>query len=359
MTYRDGNSYQWPSDGVDDFSSDQLLSLYSDGFEGAIDDPEADEAWKSTLRFQDFGEVVEEYGLARSQDASTGLYLPFLNVLKLWAEVYGHTGTLDELSRNPDVYPWHLKQKTGDCVSHSKKSHADFVRSYDRVVLKERERFICNCDTTMVYAFRGHTGQGASPSRIANALTTKGILLAQDYEIDGYGNLPLSDYSKSIKLGMKWGRSGPPSEIQEEMDDHTVVDVTPVKNRAQLEQAFRSGLTVSAGSGLGLRGRRGEYGVSVPSGSWAHDMVLAGMDERRETIEKFGDSLVCVLNSWGAGWINGPRNIFRSKFWIPEGSCWIKTQEYVRIAVERGSACTMVGFRGWPALSLDDYGIRI
>ena len=359
MSYRDGNTYRWPDDGVDDFSSDQLQSLYSDGFEGAVDDPEAEEEWSSSLRFQDFGEVMEEFALNRTSSDSTGLYLPFLDTLKLWSEAKGYSGSLEELSRNTAANPWHLKQRTGDCCSFAKKNHVDMTRSRDVVDLKENQRFITNCDTTMVYSFRGHTGQGASPAKLANSVKTNGIMLAQDYEIEGYGTLPLSNYREAIKLGIKWGRTGPPKEIKEVMDDHTVIDVTRVRNRSQLEQAFRSGLTVSAGSGLGLRNRRDEFGFSVPSGSWNHDMCSGGFDERPETISKFGDSAVLIINSWGPGWIRGERKIYNSEYWIPQGSCWLKTSDYVRICVERGSCCTMSGMRGWKALPLKDYGVRI
>lgn len=355
-----GSFKEWPADAVANFSGQELMSLYSEGYAGSLDDPSADEEFAAVRKWSNFGEVMDEYDLRIKREDGPGLYLPFVWVLQSFAKSLGIQGlTIAQMTQDLRLFAWFVKQVTGDCVSHSKKNHVQLMRCRDEIELGEPERYVTHADSTMVYAFRGHTGQGASPSRLAQAVMEKGILLMQDYDVEGYGKLPLADYKEAIKLGMRWGKTGPPDEVQSLMKRHTIENVTAVNSRSELEQAFRAGLAVSSGSQLGIASKRDANGVSRPSGSWNHDMCTFGFDERKVIIDHYGDSLVGIQNSWGPGWISGPRKILGTDMSIPEGSCWIKTSDYVRICVERGTCCTMAGFRGWAALPLVDYGISV
>ena len=76
-----------------------------------------------------------------------------------------------------------------------------------------------------------------------------------------------------------------------------------------------------------------------------------GADDRPETHSKYGGPLVLVQNSWGSGWISGPRRIHGTDKDIPEGSFWARWSD-----LKRRYAAALSGHNGWPRQQLPDWG---
>lgn len=168
-------------------------------------------------------------------------------------------------------------QLTGDCVSWSKRSMRDHARCFDIGHLNEAEEYVKRSATADLYSMRGHTGAGASPSRIALAATKIGILLEMPVESASGEVWDFSDYKSYYKLGMQYGRTGFPRWIYEANAAYGPKQVAEIDTEEELLTALWNGCGVGIGSMIGVSKTGGKDGVkflSSLSGSWAHDMAV-------------------------------------------------------------------------------------
>jgi len=190
-------------------------------------------------------------------------------------------------------------QLTGDCVSWAKRTARDQARCFDIGALGKAYEYVKRSATADLYSMRGHTGQGASPSRIAVAATRIGILL-EDKITSPTGEVwDFSDYKTYHKLGMSYGRTGFPKWIYEANQDKGPKQVAEVNAIDELCTATWNGNGCSVGSSIGVARGGGKDGVaflSQLSGSWMHDMAIVGFDDRKKYHR---ETLIIWDQSWG------------------------------------------------------------
>lgn len=123
---------------------------------------------------------------------------------------------------------------------------------------------------------------------------------------------------------------------------HPARHVALVRSFDEAAAAISAGFAVPVCSMQGFTSTRDANGYAKPSGQWAHCMVLIAT--RWQANGSPSDALLC-LNSWGPGWISGPK-------WpadMPEGSFWIERSVVERML--RGEDSFAVG-------SVDGFGWR-
>ena len=341
---------RWP-DQLNLRNGSQAFEAYSNGYRGAVKDPEADEQLNDSLEFYSYADVCDSYGMYTTD--TQGLFLPFLANIICEANRLGIRGTPAELSRNSQINPWPESQTTGDCVSHYVRNQADNARAVDIVYRREPEQWHSRCATENIYGDRGHSGAGANCSRLVSYVTSKGgLLLRKKYQVDGFGELDLSEYKASI--GIRWGSRGVPATVNAEGKKHQILQATRISSVEEAVQAFANGLSAGGCSGIGISRQRSEFGVSSLSGGWAHAMWCSAMDARPKIVAKYGGRLFLIQNSWGK-WNSGGRRIEGTEIDIPHGSCWLREKDFAR-QVRSGGSFTMAGAVGWQARPLVDFG---
>lgn len=313
----------WPT-ALNDLEPEELVAAYASGLQGAVKDPEADAALDAAMQYATFAEASDAFGLAGSGEGK--LSLPFMSVLKFSKEQYRYA------------------QKRGDCVSFGTRNAVDLTRAVEIDLKKEPEAWENDTATEPIYWYRGHSGEGASCARLAEWVNSAGgLLLRQPYpEL----NLDLSVYNASIGRD---GRTGPPANVVNEAKKHPVQQVTRITSVAQARDCLANGYGVNCCSSYGFSSTRDANGIARRKGSWAHSMAWTAVDARPETIDKFGGMLFLVQNSWGYGWISGPRVHNQ-----PEGSFWIVERDAAGM-IASGGSFAFGNVQGWPARELPNY----
>lgn len=190
-------------------------------------------------------------------------------------------------------------QLTGDCVSWAKRTARDHARTFDIDAAGANYEYVKRSATADLYSMRGHTGQGASPSRIAAAATKIGILLETTVTAPDGKIWDFSDYRKYHRWGMDYGKTGLPKWIFDLNRDKGPKQVALIRTEAELLTAMWNGCGVSCGSMIGVSKTGGKDGVaflSALSGSWAHDMAILGFDDRKKYHR---ETLIIWDQSWG------------------------------------------------------------
>jgi len=184
-------------------------------------------------------------------------------------------------------------QYTGDCVSWGARCASDITRSWE-IWLGDLESYVVRQATAMLYAARGHTGQGADPARISRAHVADGVLLEQAY-LDGKWDF--TDYSKYVKLGMSYGRSGLPEELKAITRLHKMETTSAVRGAEEWMDALWNGYGIHYGFSAGVSSVGSP--ISRLSGRTAHDVACVGYDDSPEAIEAYGETVFFFDQSWG------------------------------------------------------------
>ena len=314
------------------------------GWEGYVEEPEQAERLERVLMYKTWSDAAEEFGTTGSGEGK--LSRPWLAATK----------------HAPDIFPGPA-QTRGDCVSRGTAAavavsmfceiegrqpdeETGLLETYEPVKFPE-EGVV---SSEILYACRGHRGEGASCDRLAYYVSTEGgILLRKKYKFKGYGPLDLRKYDGDI--GYKMGPM-PPKEILDRAGNHPCRTVTRIKDIKQARDALANGYGMNVGSDRGFSSRRDRYGVSSGSGYWAHAMAWIGVndDPNDPACQEHGRPLFLVLNSWGTSWNSGPR--YHDQ---PAGSFWIKPRTAQNM-LRRGSGFAFSRVSGFPAQELPDYG---
>ena len=289
---------EWPEGVLPDTVND-LVGLYDRGYQGAFREPECDEELDSTMEWKTFADAAYDFNLVGS--SAGGVFLPFRSILKF----------------EPDAFK--TAQKRGDCVSFGTRNAHDIPRAVEIDIANEPECWVALCATEPEYKHRGHSGEGASCSRIAKWVTTDGgMLLRKDYS-DSFG-IDLSEYNSDTRRWSSNGRRGNDAPTIEEAKKHPVRYITRVQGPDEAADALANGYAMSVCSSYGFTKRRDDEGIARPSGSWAHCMCVCAVDSAASTIRKHRGRLFLILNSWGYHWISGPKrhNQPGGSFWVTE-----------------------------------------
>lgn len=299
----------------------EIAEAYSDGFVGAVCDPEATSRLLRELPMPFFGHTLSETGAGK-------LSLPFKAVVQF------ETATGRK--------PYDEAQRTGDCVSHAVRSACDLARANDPDI-QTTEDWIDRTATEPVYGARGHSGQGAICAELIRWVhQTGGLMLRKNYPEYGFD---LTTYNPEV--GIRWGGRGVPASVTKEASKHQVGTISLIQSWQQARDCLANGYGVAVCSDVGFRNVRNAEGVAVPQGSWGHAMAWTAADDTRP-----GDCRFLVQNSWGYSWVSGPRVHDQ-----PEGSFWI-TQSVAQRMLSQGGAWAVSNVNGFPRRELKDWGAK-
>lgn len=328
----------------------EVIQMYEKGFMGAL---------PSTVETRDaFEEAIGSVGgILNAEDAAYRFG---------WAG--SHAGKLvAPWLYAPQVYPgcWPgPAQARGDCVSHSGKNARllsliceiiagvpDEISGKIEIAPVVSLEGIKNgvLSTEASYWFRGHGGDGwqcESDARVA--LKNAGCVLRQNYESIG---IDLTRYSGS--LAGKWGRSAPPENVKDILDNNLIRQTTNANTFEEIRDLLGNGYAISSCGSEGFSSSRDENGVSKRQGSWAHAMAYIGADDRPEIHQKYGEPLVLVLNSWGR-WNSGPTRVFGTQFDIPQGAFWSRWSH-----VRNRRCIAFSAVNGWPMRTLPEFKVSV
>lgn len=298
-----------------------IVRAYNNGLVGSYCDPDATAQLLRTLPLPLFGNTL-------SGDGAGKLSLAYKSVVHF------------ELAAGRK--PYDETQTTGDCVSHGVRGAADVARANDPD-LKTTEDWVDRTATEPLYGARGHSGQGASCSRLVEwAHQTGGLMLRTKYPDLG---LDLTTYDATI--GANWGGVGVPAKVTAEAKKHQIGTISLVTTWQQARDAIANGYGLVCCSDVGFKSaRRDDNGMIPPSGTWNHSMQWHGADDTHgEDGCRF-----CVQQSWGWEWAQGP--LVHDQ---PPGSFWIsqKTAQYM---ISQGGTYAVSNVVGFPKRRLRDWG---
>lgn len=241
-------------------------------------------------------------------------------------------------------------QKTGDCVSWGIRTASDITRIYEIIKLGQRESYVCRQATCLIYSGRRHTGAGADPVGLSKWHVDTGFLLEQSFKDSAGKDWDFSNYADYVGLGMKYGRSGLPSEIIDVTKKHRMNVTTRVTDMKALKDLLYNGYGAHCGSGIGVSSKGDP--LSRLSGSWAHDMSIVGYDDTRKHFN------FCVYfwdQSWG-NW-NSVSNI--PEEWKPWGEgMFALSEDDTWRAVRQGGTMVFSDANGFPGRKIDWNKIR-
>jgi len=337
----------WPED--TDVDADELEGLYSSGYAGAWKDDEAVAEFEALIVGSggdlDGQHVAQENGLIGS--GAGRLVIPFVFVEQLL----------------PGCLPGAAQQR-GDCVAHSTKNAALTTMVCDIVSGKPDEvtgkvEGLPEIDpvgirqgalsTEAIYWYRGYSGDGWSCEAAANVAIKKAALWPRR----NYPDLGVDLTKYSGGLAGKYGRSAPPNSFTVVGQQNLIRTATRLNSKDMVRDFLANGYGITTCGGEGWAKTRDENGFSRRSGSWAHAMAYIGYDDRPLIIQKYGEPLVLVMNSWGR-WNGGGRRILGTTIDIPEGSFWAKWSD-----CSRRTALAFSGANGWPAKKLPPFQLVV
>lgn len=179
----------------------------------------------------------------------------------------------------------------------------------------------------------------------AQIATTKGFLVRREYPDLG---IDLTRYTKETVR--KFSRR-PPDKIADEQQAHRARTATVLKQKTEVRDYLACGYGVFFCAGLSWSDVRDEWGFSPETKKgWGHSQCAIGYDERPETVRKYGQPLVAILNSW-ARWNSGPRRVYGTNYDLPEGAYWSLSS-----CLDRCSCIALSSVVGWPRHKLPSYG---
>lgn len=319
-----------------------LVRAYEDGFEGVYYDGKEHDRLLDMCDYTVGLDAALAFGW---QDSHKGkLAVPYKCIDMLW----------------PNAFPGPA-QARGDCVSHSAMRSALGTMACEIVAgepdsvtgiiegapevsaLGEKNTVL---STEAIYWWRGHGGDGWGCHHASRVLLNEsGMWVRKNYPEFGFD---LTKYSG--RLAGKWGRSSPPDKIKEFGTKHALRQATELSSFEEVRDFIGNGYFISSCGGEGWSSKRDENGYSRRSGSWSHAMCVCAVDDRDIIKQKYGEPLICIVNSWGR-WNSGPRKILGTTLEIPEGAFWAKWSD-----CKRRSFLAMSGAEGWPPRKLPDWG---
>lgn len=302
------------------FSPDEIVRQYEAGLIGSWCDPDDTARLLSTLPMPLFGDTL-------SGDGKGKLVLNYKAVVA-FETATGRT-------------PYDEVQTTGDCVSMAVRGGADTARANDPDLLTT-EDWIDRSATEPLYGARGHSGQGATCSRIVEWANRKGGLMLRKKYDDL--RLDLSNYDAAI--GIRWGSIGVPEPVTSQAAKHRIGTISLVTSWEQARDCIANGYGLVCCSSVGFSMTRDAHGMSFPRTVWNHAMQWTAVDDTHSDGCRF-----CVQNSWGR-FNSGPKAHDQ-----PDGSFWIDHQTAQRM-IEQGGTYAVSNVAGFPKRKLKDWGGR-
>lgn len=322
------------------------VSAYSRGLIGCRHDPRADEEFADTvLRYggnPNGGEVAHEWEFAGAGEGKLIMLFPRVQ------------------SVFPGCWPGPA-QLTGDCVSRGganclltslaleiADAKPDEVTGRIEEAPELPDKGIRNgvISSESLWAWRGYSQDGWICSKAAQVATTQGFLVRKPYPEIG---IDLTVYSEeTLKLG---GARAPGDKWLAESKKHIARTATMLQGREQVRDFLCQGYGVFNCSALGFSSERNEDGFSRQVGVWHHSQSFIAYDDRPEIHKKYGQALVCWLNSWGPSWNRGSRRVYGTNIEIPPGAYWALAS-----TIDKCQCIALSSVAGWPRRRHTTYG---
>lgn len=300
------------------FSPSEIIQQYEDGLIGSYCDPDDTARLLRTLPLPLFGNTLAGEGKGK-------LVLNYRAVV--------------EFEKAAGRVPYDEQQTTGDCVSHAVRGGSDTARANDPDI-HTVEDWIDRTATEAIYGARGHSGQGATCSRLVEwAHRTGGLLLRKKYD-----DLRLDLTTYNAVIGIRWGSSGVPENVTSEAAKHRIGTISLVTTWEQARDCIASGYGLVCCSNVGFSMTRDSNGMSFPRTVWNHAMQWTAVDDTNADGCRF-----CVQNSWGA-FNSGPKAHNQ-----PDGSFWIDHKTAQRM-ISQGGTYAVSNVDGFPKRKLKDWG---
>ena len=297
-----------------------LLSAYEQGLTGYIDSPRDKAEFMESQPYQYFDEP-------NIKDSGKGQR----------ALLWGYSLKLDPKSFSE-------RQTTGDCVAHGSRNARDVTRASAILARHQPFDWYKRGATEPTYGARGHGGQGMSPAKASKFERDVGFLARERYD---FGDLSKYDAS----YGIKWGRSGVPSGVQELCGKNKVGRITNVRSQGDLMDAMVNGYAAHSGQYAGWN--------SSPTGNihrrsrnaWNHDMCICGYDD---TKSHWPYRVWFIINSWGA-W-NSPVPDWPADYPPQPPGLIVTKDDDFDVCVRNGDCWVYGDIDGYPPQKLPDYG---
>lgn len=296
---------------------EECYQAYSNGYEGAIFDPEGQEQVQSEAEAMGFGDaeqVARDYGFEGQGKGKL---------------ILGYTAAWD-LAGTDKAFGSFPNQITGDCVAHSNRnslviSVANAAANGDGgwpndMTDNWKQGGFTTCGNWWT---RGYNGAGWSCSKaMSNSKSRIGLVVAKNYE--GPTNIDLSVYNKSTNGA--YGSKSPGDSIEKQLGTHLVQSYTRLSSKSfeVIEDFISAGYGISTCGSEGWSKKRDDWGYSKREGSWSHALCINSTDSTPEAIKKYGQPLVMITNSW-ANWNGSDRRHCHgdpSLPLMPTGSFW-------------------------------------
>lgn len=177
-----------------------------------------------------------------------------------------------------------------NCVSFGAKNAIEYLICTEMLMKGDRETFKpifppYLYGTGRVFVGRGQiNGDGSLGSWMADAVVQYGTIPS---DVEG-----CPAYSGSI--AREWGaRPGPPTKFVEIGKNHLVKSAAKINSWDELVTAICNGYPCTVASNQGFNMEPSRDGFHAPSGTWAHQMCIIGIDDESS------DPYAVILNSWG------------------------------------------------------------
>lgn len=196
-------------------------------------------------------------------------------------------------------------QLTGDCVSWGERCKQDTRRAVQIVSEGQMQQYVRRQATCLLYSGRGHTGQGASATGIANWATKCGVLLEDPAFKDSAGKTyDFSDYSNYVNMGIRYGAGGMPRSIIDITSKNRILTQSNVTSTDALFDLMYSGHPTSVAFSRATASTGNP--CSQFQGSTSHQTCFIGFDDTevgRAMVKKslgYEDTAVMLDQSWGS-----------------------------------------------------------
>lgn len=244
--------------------------------------------------------------------------------------------------RNGHTIPARDQGQVGSCVSFGYAAAVEYTMAVQVAIAKERQTLPDICQEAIYAGSRVEVnggrvpfnGDGSTGAWGAKWLETTGGALARGK----YGNHDLTAYD--VQRCKQWGTRGVPDELEPEARKHKA-KCSLVASATEAKKALQQGYAIAVCSDQGFSNTRDADGFARAQGSWAHCMAIIGY-----RADKPG---FLILNSWGSGWITGPKGKFED---TPDGSFWAAESTVDRM-LKQGDSYAVANADGFRKRKID------
>ena len=255
-------------------------------------------------------------------------------------------------------------QDYGNCTSWMTREMVGTCLGIDVVHKAEPHRYTARPGTALVYGSRGWSSQGMALGTAMDAVHNIGIQLEAVY---CGGKYDLRDENTDESYGNKWGGSGPPSCLKEEVSGDRMDYVGQVTGGLEaVKDLLYAGYAIGTGCTLTGKGPANPVCQGLQS-IGGHAQACLGYDdtdECRSYLESLGRNIGddCVMfmdQSWGPNWLQVSN--WNAALWgEPSEGMWpITGKDFMKIYNQWGDVWAINNVLGFPLRDLPDWGSNL